>query len=119
MAENNTWPPPPTPQAPPPDLPRLRWHSGLVPLGLSLAGLICVLITTSAPSTRGLSGKAFIDAFEAQEELMGWQIAAYPLLLGGFLTGLVLSRRTWAGRTAVAVALGGAAWYAWYLLRSV
>lgn len=68
-----------------------------------------MVIGNSGPSTRGLSGLAFMEAFEADERLMGWLIIGMPLALLGFLTGLFYWR-SWNGKIAMALTLLSGVW---------
>ena len=85
------------------------WASFL-PLLLSIAGAICLIIGSSAPSTRGLSGQAFTDAFEANEEVMFFPIFGFPLALAGLSIGLMY-RRLWSGKIAVTLSLLSITWF--------
>ena len=103
------WPPPPTQQ--PHELQQriatlpISWR-GWLPLILSVLGWICAYVSSSGPSTQGLSGAAFIKAFEADEALMGWSIVALLLWMLGGIVGLI-SWRSRSGKAAVLIALGG------------
>ena len=104
------WPPPPTNQVssvPKPS--ETRWF-GILSLCLSVAGAICLVVGSSAPSTNGLSGKAFEQAFQANEEVMFWPVFGFLLALAGLSIGLVCWR-TWFGKTAAVIALLSVAWF--------
>jgi len=89
-----------------------RW-AGVITLCLSVLGAFCLLIGSSAPSTRGLSGQAFEEAFEANEDVMFYPVLGFILVILGLNMGLIY-RRMWAGKIAVATTFLS---FAWFLLR--
>lgn len=77
----------------------------LVPVACSLIGAVCLFIGSSAPSTRGLSGHAFSDAFEVNEDVMFWPVPGFVFAVLGLVLGSTLYRRTWGGWIAVGIAV--------------
>ena len=89
-----------------------RWKSS-VPLACALLGALCFIVAGSTPRTHGLSGEAFMDAFEANEDVMFLPIAGFPLAVFGLAVGLTYYRRTWNGKIAATVALLSVVWFCW------
>ena len=89
-----------------------RWKR-IVPLVCSLLGALCFIVTGSTPRTHGLSGQAFMDAFEANEDVMFLPVAGFPLAVFGFAVGLTYYRRTGSGKIAALVAMLSIAWFCW------
>ena len=103
------WPPAPANQVRPVSTPPPRRLAGLISVCLSGLGLFCVILGCSGPSQEGLSGKAFTDAFEADEEVMLLLIAGGPLAVLGLLVGLSQAH-TRSGKVGMALALLAGVW---------
>lgn len=87
-----------------------HWRAETVPLLLSVAGLVCLAVSVTSPDPTELTGRAFGDAFEADEDLMLWGLLGLPLTALGFLFALLFYRGTHSGKAAIAVALAAAVW---------
>lgn len=104
------WPPSPfTRPCSFPRQPETVWPSFL-PLFCAVPGAILLTLGSTAPSTKGLSGKAFTDAFEAREDVMFCPVFGFPLALAGLCLGYVY-RQTVCGKVAMVLSLLSAAWF--------
>lgn len=85
-----------------------RW-TGLTALCLAGLGLWGIIVGCSGPCQTGLSGKALMDAFEADEAAMPWLMAGAVFSLVGMAIGAFYYQSR-NGRCAVAIALFAVTW---------